>query len=189
MQVELNEKNIDKYNLVELTGNSREFMLSQAADARVNGHTISVNVPDDQVETENVFDIYESEHVDPRRLQHCGYEEIQDDQGAKYQVCLLHGKTSRHNLDEHPTAPCLVMDPNPMEVLEAMKKLTEEKPVVTPRLGSICTYEKKDDVRDGTVYICKIHGAKSKHDISRIPNLPCLAVSPMTPAEGDPHRP
>lgn len=184
MQVELNEKNIDKYNLVELTGNSREFMLSQAADARKNGHNISVNVPDEVVETENVFDIYESEHVDPRRLQHCGYEEVEDTDGNTHLVCLLHGKTSRHNLSEHPTAPCLVMDPNPMEVMQAMQKLAEESSAPsTGRLGSICTYAKSEDPHQGTIYVCKIHGRQSKHDISRIPNQPCLKADPRTPEE------
>lgn len=189
MHVELNEKNIDKYNLVELTGNTREFMLSQAADARVNGHTISVNVPDELVETENVFDVYESEVVDPARLRHCGYEEREDTEGGKHYICLLHGKTSRHNLDEHPTAPCLVMDPDPIQVLDAMKELTETK--TSPpmgRLGSICTYAKSEDPIEGTMYVCKIHGRQSKHDISRIPNQPCLAADPLTPEDKDPHR-
>jgi hypothetical protein len=177
MLVEVNEKNIDKYNLVELTGNSREDMLSAAAEARINGHNLSCNVPDDQVETENVFDIYESEPVDPRRLQGCGYEEREDNEGNKYQVCLLHGKTSRHDLNVNPNALCLLMDPHPQEVLDAMKTLAE-KPAVAPKIGSICTYDKKDSAQDGTTYVCKIHGRPSKHDISRLPNQPCLSVDP-----------
>lgn len=187
MHVEITEKNIDKYNLVELTGNSRESMLSAAADARVNGHTLSCNVPDELVETENVFDIYESEHVDPRRLQNCGYEERETTDGEKLMVCLLHGKTSRHDLNVNPNAPCLLMDPEPQEVLDAMKALTE-KPTFAPKIGSICTYQHRDDI-DGAVYVCKVHGRQSKYDVSRLPSAPCLSVEPRTSEEGDPHRP
>lgn len=179
MQVELNEKNIDKYKLVELTGNDREFLLEKAAEAVSNGHTISVNVPDEQVETENVFDIYESEHVDPRRLQHCGYEDREDEKGNHYLICLLHGKTSRHDLNVNPTAPCLVMDPDPQAVFDAMREMTEKKEAsFAPKIGSICTYAKKDSPTEGTTYVCKIHGRPSKHDISRLPNQPCLSVDP-----------
>lgn len=178
MQVEINEKNIDKYNLVEMSGETREFLLSQAAEARVNGHTLSANVPDELVETENVFDIYESEHVDPRRLQHCGYEDREDEEGTHYLICLLHGKTSRHNLDENPTAPCLLMDPHPQAVFDAMREMAEKKPSFEPKIGSICTYQKNDSATEGTTYVCKIHGRPSKHDISRLPSSPCLSVDP-----------
>lgn len=189
MHVEITEKNIDKYKLDELSGETREFLLSQAAQARESGHTLSANVPDELVETENVFDIYDSEVVDPRRLQHCGYEDREDTEGKHYLICLLHGKTSRHDLSQNPSAPCLVVDPDPVEVFEAMREMTEKKPAFAPKIGSICTYKKKDDAVDGSVYVCQIHGRQSKHDISRLPNQPCLSVDPMTPAEGDPNRP
>lgn len=188
MQVEVNEANIDRYNLVELTGNSREFMLSEAANASANGHILSVNVPDDLVLEHNVFDVYESEHVDPRRLQGCGYEERDSTDGAKYLVCVLHGKTSRHDLSVDPSAPCLLIDPDPEAMKAALDQLSEQK-ISQPKVGSICTYEKKDDALDGTVYICKIHGKRSKYDVTRLPNMPCMMVDPMTPSEGDPHRP
>ncbi len=61
MDVEVNEENIDLFALVMMTGNSREEMLSRAAEASVNGYILSVNIPDDQLH-QNVFDNYISQY-------------------------------------------------------------------------------------------------------------------------------
>lgn len=180
MQVEVNEANIDKFKLVELTGNSREALLSRAAEASVEGYVLSCEVPDDQVLDQNVFDVYESEYVDPRRLNGCGYDTQEDTDGNKYQICVIHGKTSRHDVSVDPNAPCLVVDPDikPEQFKDALKEISETS----------CAYTKIHDPRDGMVHICAVHGKRSKHDIDRVPSMPCLAIDPMTPAEGDPHR-
>lgn len=171
MHVELNETNIDKYKLVELTGNSREFLLNEAANAAVSGHIVSVNLPDDVVLEQNVFDVYESEHVDPRRLNHCGYEEREDTEGEKYMVCVLHNKTSRHDVLKEPEAACLQVDPE-------VKMSDDEFKDALSKMDKTCVYNKIDDPETGTRYICAVHGRPSKYDISRLPNMPCLSVDP-----------
>jgi hypothetical protein len=176
MHVELNETNIDKYNLVELTGNSREHMLNEAANAAAKGHILSVNVPDELVLEQNVFDVYESEHVDPRRLNHCGYEEREDEDGNKYMVCVLHNKTSRHDISKEPEAPCLQVDPE-------VKPSDEEFADALSKVDKTCAYNKIDDPETGTRYICAVHGRPSKYDISRLPNMSCLTVDPKVAGE------
>lgn len=188
MQVEVNETNIDLYGLVELSGNSREFLLNQAADASANGVVLSCNVPDDLVVEQNVFDVYESEHVDPKRLQTCGYEKAFDEDGVAYYVCVLHGKVSRHDTYANKGAPCMAVDPHPNDVIQGLKQIVDT-PKLESKIGSICSYDKKDTSHDGTVYVCRIHGRPSKHDISRLPNQPCLSVDPYTPFEDDPTKP
>lgn len=171
MQVEVNEANIDKFKLAELTGNTREFMLSAAADAAANGHILSCEVPDDQVLSHNVFDIYESEHVDPQRLNGCGYEKRMDEDDNEHWVCVVHGKTSRRDVLADPHAPCLQVDPNVVptkeEALEGLKQMPKT-----------CVYNKIQDPAKGTVHICAVHGKTSKYDINRLPNMPCLAIEP-----------
>lgn len=180
MQVEVNEANIDRFKLVELTGNTREFMLSKAADAAEEGYVLSCDVPDAQVLEQNVFDVYESEHVDPRRLNGCGYEKREDTVGGEHWVCIIHGKTSRHDVAADSHVPCLQVDPDIKSHPEAMD---------SSFIPEACAYTKLDDPLEGTVYICAVHGKTSKHDISRVPSMPCLHIDPMTHSEGDPHRP
>lgn len=176
MHVEINEANIDKYNLVELSGNSREHLLNEAANAKVKGHILSCNVPDELVLEQNVFDVYESEHVDPRRIHHCGYEEREDADGNKYMVCVLHNKTSRHDVSKEPEAPCLQVDPEVGPSAEEFKEALGQ-------IGKTCVYNKTDDPKGGTRYICAVHGRPSKYDISRLPNMPCLSVDPKVAGE------
>lgn len=182
MHVEINEKNIDRYNMAELTGNTREFLLSQAADAAASGTVLSCKVPDDQAAAFNVFEEFESEHVDPRRLRGCGYEEKEDVDGNKHLVCVLHGKTSHHDLKADPHAPCLQVDPvarpTQEQLNEGLKALTKT-----------CVYNKLEDPVEGTVYLCAVHGQPSKYDVTRLPNMPCLLIEPRRLDEGDPHRP
>ena len=171
MHVEVNEANIDLYQLVTLTGNSREFLLSEAANAAANGHVLSVNVPDDQVIEQNVFDVYESEHVDPRRLNGCGYEIIPDVDGEEHLVCVVHGKTSRRDILADPHAPCIQVDPDERPSSEQLKDAANKTP-------TMCVYNRRDDPVNGVLYICAVHGRPSKHDISRVPSMPCLSVDP-----------
>jgi len=163
MHVEVNEANIDLYKLVELTGNSREMMLSRAAEAKESGHILSVEVPDDQVLEQNVFDVYQEEHVDPRRLEEGCHYELGGIDGIP--VCIIHGQPSKYDVTQRPEAPCLAMEP-----------LT----VPTPDnfSGKSCAYSKITDAIHGTTYICLVHGKTSKYDIAHNPGLPCLAVEP-----------
>ncbi len=182
MHVEINEANIDRFDLAGLTGNSREFLLSKAADAKVSGHTLSCNVPDDLVLEQNVFEVYESEQVDPRRIKGCGYEEREDVDGNKHMVCVMHGKTSRHSVAIDPHAPCLQVDPLSRPEPEAFEKAVET-------FAKECVYTKIEDPHTGTTYLCAVHGRPSKFDISRLPNMPCLYIDPQFPGNGDPSRP
>lgn len=192
MHVEINETNIDKFDLVGLTGNSREHLLNEAANAKTKGHVLSCNVPDNLVLEQNVFDVYEGEHVDPARLKGCGYEEREDTEGGKHMVCVMHNKVSRHSVAIDPHAPCLQVDPNPDDIPEG-----EELEDAIENMSQTCVYNKLDDPQTGTKYICAVHGRPSKFDISRLPNMPCLSVDPQGPgeekqkawSEGDPHRP
>jgi hypothetical protein len=172
MHVEVNEANIDRYQLVQLTGNSREDMLSAAADAATKGHVLSCNVPDDQVIEQNVFDVYEGEHVDPRRLNACGYEKREIEGGGEIWVCIIHGKSSRYDVSADSRLPCIQVDPevkpDAAEFNKALRDLPKE-----------CSYLKVDDPSNGTTYVCGVHGQPSKHDVTRLPNLPCLAMDPL----------
>ena len=184
MHVEINEANIDKFNLVELSGETREFLLSQAADAAAADppHVLSCNVPDDLVLEQNVFDVYQGEHVDPARLKGCGYEKREVDGGDDIWVCIVHGKSSRYDVAADSHVPCLQVDPE-------VKPDAEEFKEALKGMSKTCVYNKIDNPRDGTTYICAVHGKTSKYDVTRLPNMPCQAIDPMTPAEGDPHRP
>lgn len=171
MHVEVNEANIDKYNLVELTGESREKLLSAAAEAALSNMVFSCNVPDETVASHNVFEVFESEHVDPRRLNGCGYEKRMDVDDNEHWVCVVHGKVSRKDVLADPHAPCMQVDtdvvPTKEEFAQGLKQLPKT-----------CVYNKIQDPVKGTVDICAVHGKVSKHDISRLPNMPCLAIDP-----------
>lgn len=161
MQVEVNEANIDLYELVKLTGNTREFLLSQAADAKANGTVLSCNVPDDQVLEQNVFDVYKEEHVDPRRIEGCKYEESMDG----LWVCVVHGRLSKYQVDDQSDKPCLEVEPKTES--EGGSALTQP-----------CNYSKVTDAIHGTTYFCLVHSRDSKYDIAQNPNMPCKAVDP-----------
>lgn len=166
MQVEVNETNIDKFGLVQMTGNTREFMLSQAAEANSNGHILSVEVPDEIVLEQNVFDVYESEAVDPKRLDgHCHYELVLNDRQAEVWVCLVHGQESKYEHEEGGTRPCLEVDPWSV-------------PKRDDFTGKSCAYSTVQDPINGTTYFCLVHGSRSKYDVANNPGAPCLAVDP-----------
>ena len=186
-EVEVNETNIDRYNMAERFNQSREELLSRAAEARTpqegapDGFTLSVKIPKEEVARFNVFENFRDEHVDASRITHCGYEKRELEEGGFAWVCILHGKVSKRDVEADPTAPCIQVDPD----VKPTRKQIEE--TMQKELG--CRYEGTLDGIRGTVYKCIIHDRESKYDVHDRSHLPCLAVDPMTPAEGDPHRP
>lgn len=66
MHIEVTEESIDLFGMAELTGETKEFLLSKAAEAIANGHTLSIDVPIDR----NVFDERTAKPVDPEDLEH-----------------------------------------------------------------------------------------------------------------------
>jgi hypothetical protein len=57
MNVEVTEENILKYDLVQLTGNSKEALLQAAKEALESGYTLTCRIPDpvDDVLHMNIF--------------------------------------------------------------------------------------------------------------------------------------
>jgi hypothetical protein len=161
MQVEVNEANIDRYELVKLTGNTREFLLSQAAEATANGTVLSCQVPDELVLEQNVFDVYQDEHVDPRRVEGCRYDQSMDG----VWMCVVHGEPSKYEVDSTSEKPCYKIDPLTVPALDNFT-------------GKSCSYSKVTDAIQGTSYFCLIHGQSSKYDVANNPGLPCKAVDP-----------
>lgn len=187
VEVEVNETNIDRYNMAERFNQSREELLSRAAEARVpqegapDGFTLSVKIPREETAKFNVFENFRDEHVDATRVTHCGYEKRELEDGGHAFVCIIHGKVSNRDVDETSTEPCIQVDPNVKPTKEQVEERLQEV------MG--CRYEGKLDGIRGTVYICIIHDRESKHEVHSRSNAPCLAVDPLTPAEGDPNRP
>ena len=65
MQVEVNEYNIIRYGLVQLTGNSTATLLMHAAEAAEHGYVLTCEVPDaEQTIDMNVFEAAISEPVE-----------------------------------------------------------------------------------------------------------------------------
>jgi hypothetical protein len=58
MQVEVNEENIVRYNLVQLTGNTKEALLTAAMQAEKNGYVLTCRIPEpsDDVLQMNIFE-------------------------------------------------------------------------------------------------------------------------------------
>lgn len=82
MQVEVNEENIVRYNLVQLTGNSKEELLTAAKQAEENGYVLTCRIPEpaDDVLQMNIFegaqgdvpddDVLEAFYNQPNRITH-----------------------------------------------------------------------------------------------------------------------
>jgi len=186
-EVEVNETNIDRYNMPERFNQSREELLSRAAEARrpqdgaPDGFTLSVKIPKSETAKFNVFENFRDEHVDAGRITHCGYEKRELEDGGFAFVCVLHGKISNYDVENRPTAPCIQVDPDVKPTKEQVQAKMQEV------LG--CRYEQKLDGIRGTIRTCIIHDRESKYDVLLNPQSPCLAIDPMTAAEGDPGRP
>ena len=70
--VVINEENILKFDLVRLTGNSREALLAAALEAQDSGYVLMCKIPtpdSDKIEV-NVFDVVEGEEVSDEALEH-----------------------------------------------------------------------------------------------------------------------
>lgn len=184
MKVFVNETNIDKFNLCEITGETREFLLNEAAKAGEKGLDLSVNLPDDLVLEHNVFEHYDGEPVDPRRLNVCNYEKKEVEGGGEVWLCMVHGKTSQYDVSADSHVPCIQAEA-PVSSFPDVETIED----AFQTMDQACVYTKSDDPIKGSVYICVVHNKESKFDISRLPNMPCLAIEPAYPGEGDPHRP
>lgn len=60
MNVEVNEENILKYGLVQLTGNTKEELLQAAKEAEASGYTLTCRIP----EVEDVLEVNIFQHGD-----------------------------------------------------------------------------------------------------------------------------
>lgn len=106
MNVEVNETNIDVFALTELTGNSREDLLSRAAEASMQGYVLTVRLPDNMLSL-NIFDHAEStpvadepepdvETVDGEVLADltteldCLFTSVTDRDGSSVGLCVVH---------------------------------------------------------------------------------------------------
>lgn len=71
MQVEVNEENILRFSLVQLTGNSKEDLLAAAARAEEEGYVLTCRIPDatDDVLQTNIFEAGDGEVVSDEKLQ------------------------------------------------------------------------------------------------------------------------
>lgn len=62
MHVEVNETNIALFDLVRLTGNSKEMLLQSAREAEANGYILSCMIPDPDGPVQvNAFEHFDSE--------------------------------------------------------------------------------------------------------------------------------
>ena len=175
--IEVNETNIDRYDMESRFNQSRPELLSRAAEAKTEGYTVSVKIPKSEVDAIdqaggfNIFENFRDEHFDAQRIKHCGYEKREVDDGSVIYVCIIHGKTSNYDVENRPTAPCIQVDPDVKPSKEELEKV----------LG--CRYDKKLDGIRGTIFVCQFHGRESKHDVKKFPQNPCLQIDPLTPEE------
>lgn len=120
--VELNEVNIDLYNLVELTGNSKKAMLEKAREAAETGHILSVNVPDEMIIEQNIFEQFPAEVIDEvitvEQVPHeeeqypCIFTTIVDPHQGSIEICVLHGQPSSRPVTPGSNVPCQALLPN-----------------------------------------------------------------------------
>lgn len=115
--VEVNEENIDRFGLAELTGNTREEMLSMAADAAVKGTVLSCNVPDELIHL-NIFDVAEQvEHEEPSPVadalvpnNRCRYEKrlvkVKYREDEMRYFCIIHNQETFGDPEMDPQTPC-----------------------------------------------------------------------------------
>ena len=71
LHVEVNEKNIARFDLVKLTGNTKEELLNHAEEASKSGYilTCRIPMPEDPIEV-NVFEAFEAEDVEIKNVSH-----------------------------------------------------------------------------------------------------------------------
>lgn len=166
MQVEVNETNIDKFGLVALTENSREELLSHAAEASTHGFALTVEVPDDHLIELNIFDVVEGQPVEnPENLGKCRYANRWNNKvGESVMVCIVHDQPSKYTVvSGDSTLPCLAVEPH------SIPKFDKEA-------GSSCIYT---NVAGSRELICVIHGEGSKYDVRHHPGMPCKKIDPV----------
>lgn len=166
MQVEVNETNIDKFGLVALTENSRETLLSRAAEATEQGYVLSVNVPDDHLIELNIFDVVEGQPVEnPENLGQCRYANRWNNQaGESVMVCIVHDQPSKYTVVSGDSElPCLAVEPH------TIPKFDQEA-------GNPCIYTTMSGSHE---LVCVVHGEPSKYDVRHQPGMPCKAVDPV----------
>lgn len=112
--IEVTEENIDRFALSELTGNTREEMLSMAADAAVKGYVFSVKVPDELLHM-NIFDAaieVDSPIADALTPNdRCRYEVrnftlISGVKEDRY-ICIIHNQETNGDPEVDPQTPCM----------------------------------------------------------------------------------
>lgn len=114
--IEVNEENIDRFALSELTGNSREEMLNMAADAAVKGYVFSVKVPDELIHM-NIFDAAQEEKSPVADAlvpnNRCRYElrvvrEKYRDDTTRY-FCIIHNRETHGDPEQDPQVSCMAV--------------------------------------------------------------------------------
>lgn len=128
LHVEVNETNIAIYDLVQLTGNTKELLLQRAREAEHEGFTLTCRIPNpnDRLEV-NAFEHFQSE-PDPELGPvaealssgqalgtdgvRCRYELRYTDEVGEVWVCIIHGNNSKHDVTGPDSdVPCLTIDP------------------------------------------------------------------------------
>jgi hypothetical protein len=119
MHVEVNETNIAVFELVQMTGNSREVLLNAAAEAAKKGYILHCQIPDpeDPIEV-NAFEHFESEKAPDVSDEvntfsnRCRYELLRSEEGPMIWFCIIHHAKSKHHIvGEDSQAQCLFLDP------------------------------------------------------------------------------
>lgn len=132
MNVEVNETNIDLFALPELTGNTREELLSRAAEAAEAGYVLTVALPDSLLR-QNVFEVAQSTPV-PQEDQGlflgipCSYTLTKGRTGLPVWLCTVHNTTSKHDVALRPSAPCLAVETDTETVTENGESIYKRPP-------------------------------------------------------------
>lgn len=71
MQVEVNEENIERFGLVELTGNSKEHLLAEANHAHAQGTILYCKIPDELIHL-NAFEVGVDNEPADEKIKHDG---------------------------------------------------------------------------------------------------------------------
>jgi len=135
MRILVTASTIMEYGLDKLTGNSKEDLLARVEEMKVSGYDMYVNLPDAEGgDTEapnerNVFEHFSDDLPEPDGATHsqdsvnlsdqvhiyvdtdCHYVKVEMFTGRVKWICRAHGVESKHDLEAHPNAPCISVDP------------------------------------------------------------------------------
>jgi hypothetical protein len=134
LRVVITPQNIDEYGLDYITGNTREDLITEAAEMREKGYDMFVNIPDamggdkDAPTERNVFEYYTTGVPDSGEVTHsqestnlidqtyiptsCNYRHIVIGNGELKWICNIHDVPSKHLINPGSHAPCLAIDPH-----------------------------------------------------------------------------